>query len=102
MTGSEQGRVTPLLVGRRARGVGVAMERTREQRPSRWGEAAGLLPLAAAVALWALIVAGVVAPLGDALARIDARKPVVTPAACAPPADAIASATRPLTSRPCR
>jgi hypothetical protein len=45
------------------------------------------------VALWVLVLAGVAAPLGDALARIDARAArTPAPQACPVPAGALASA----------
>jgi hypothetical protein len=70
------------------------MERTAARRWSPWDEAGGLLALAAAVGLWAAVLAGVAAPLGGAHARLDARTPPAAPA-CATPPGALASAAQP-------
>lgn len=67
------------------------MERTARRRGGAFEHAPGILAIAAAVALWAAFAAGVAAPLGDALSRIDARERAAPPA-CAPPEDAVASA----------
>jgi uncharacterized iron-regulated membrane protein len=94
------------------------MPLTRARRWNPWREVVGVLPLAVAVGLWVVVVAGVTAPLGDALARLEAPrpsealahieepasdvlahveepKPGTAPPACAIPPDAIASAVRP-------
>lgn len=79
---------------------GGTMERTAARRWSPWDEAGGLLALAASVGLWAAVLAEVVAPLGGALARLDARTPPAPPA-CATPKDALASAAQPRPAGPC-
>src|SRR5512138_1353727 len=63
---------------------------TPSPTPNRWWEGAGGLaaPIAAAIALWVLVVAGVAAPLGAALARLDA--------ACAAPPAEVAARSAPL------
>jgi hypothetical protein len=83
------------------------MPLTRARRWNPWREVVGVLPLAVAVGLWVVVVAGVTAPLGDALARleeprpsdavahVEEPKPGTAPPACAIPPDAIASAVRP-------
>ncbi len=82
--------------------AGTAMERTLARRRSPWHEASGLLAaLLAALVLWGVVLAGVVAPLGDALARFDARSPAPAPAACPVPRDAVASVAQPPLSRTC-
>lgn len=60
----------------------------------------GLAAPLAAVALWIAVVAAVAAPLGEALARIDAQRTrparaVAQAAPCPPPAGALASADPP-------
>ena len=70
------------------------------RRSWRWQDAGGLAAPLAALALWALVVAGVATPLGAALARIDARRTppaawVARPVPCPPPPGALASAARP-------
>ncbi len=67
------------------------VERTWARRTGGWGDAAGLLPIAVALALWVIVVIGIAAPLGDAVARLDARSQ--PPPDCATPSNAIASAT---------
>jgi hypothetical protein len=74
------------------------IEPTRD-RTLRWcWECAGALaaPLAA-IALWVVVVAGVAAPLGAALARLDAGRPLLPAEVagrnpCPVPAGALASA----------
>ncbi len=75
--------------------------KTRAQAASRWLADAGGLAAAigAAVALWALVVAGIASPLGAALARLDghrAPRPAQAASAdpCPLPAGALASAAR--------
>ena len=53
----------------------------QRQRTRRWDSrvgAGGLLPVIVALALWVWVVAGVMAPLGGALARIDAARRMPT------------------------
>ncbi len=63
-----------------------------------WEAAGGLAAPLAALALWALVVAGVAAPLGAALARLDAQRAPAADVAgsdpCRLPAGALASAAR--------
>ena len=57
----------------------VEMERMRTRWNLRRG-AGGLFPVVVALALWVWVLAGVLAPLGGALARIDAgRRPPGAP-----------------------
>jgi hypothetical protein len=58
-----------------------------------WREAFGALPILAALALWACVLAGVLAPLSGALARLDApARGAPAAAPCGAPPDALASA----------
>ncbi len=65
----------------------------------RWGlrrsaldPVGALLPILAALALWAWVLAGVLAPLGGALARLDGGGPAPVPAGCPAPAAELAAA----------
>jgi len=78
--------------------AGVELERTRARRGNAWSEAGLVAALAAAVALWVVVLAGVAAPLGSALARLD---PPPAPPGCAPPPEAVASAAAPSAVRRC-
>ncbi len=74
---------------------GVAMERTKAMRSGRWDLVGGLLVLSTALGLWVFVLVGVAAPLGDAVALLDAAGPAQPPtqayaAACTIPPDAIA------------
>jgi hypothetical protein len=69
---------------------GTGLERTRAQRGSGWEEAGLALALATAAALWVGVLAGIAAPLGGALARLEAHAPPAP--SCATPTGAIASA----------
>jgi hypothetical protein len=74
------------------------------ERPGgAWRAAAGLLPLAAALALWVWVLLGALAPLSAALARIDgsAREPAAAPA-CPLPPGALASAASAVDPPSCR
>ncbi len=68
----------------------------RNARYWAWQDAAGLAAPAVAVALWALLVAGIAAPLGAALARIDGAHPPAAARtaaeACPVPPGALAAA----------
>jgi hypothetical protein len=88
--------------------TGMRAETTWNLALRRGGECAGALAApVAAIALWVLVVAGVAAPLGAALARLDARRgpPAAEVAGsdpCGLPPGALASAAaRPDASR-CR
>ncbi len=63
----------------------------------QWADAGGLVAPLVALALWALVLVGVAAPLGTALARFDAVRAnaVASQASCAVPPGALASASRP-------
>ena len=77
--------------------------RTARRRWNAWEDAGGLLPVVAALALWAWVLAGVMAPLGHALARLDAgREPAAPVLACPLPPDALASASGAADLRRCR
>ena len=76
-----------------SRGPGWArMELTAGRRAGAFEHVGGILAIAAAAALWVAIASAVAAPLGDALARIEAREDRREPPACASPPDAVASA----------
>ncbi len=67
----------------------------------RWQDAAGLAAPAVALALWALLLTGIAAPLGAALARLDGANPpvparIASPEPCPLPPGALASATPPV------
>ncbi len=82
----------------------VRMERTLARRGSPWEAVGGALPIVAALALWALMLAGVAAPLGDALAHLDRpSRPEPAQPACAVPPGALAAAPERLSppSRSC-
>jgi hypothetical protein len=71
----------------------TAAERTATRPGSAWQHVWGLLPIAAALALWAWALAGVLAPLSGALAQIDAaRERAAAPLHCPAPPGALASA----------
>jgi len=89
------------MTGSKRAPTGAGMERTLARRGSAWHGISGVLALAAALALWVVVIAGVAAPLSDALARLDAQRPDA-PATCAVPPDAVASAVPPPSTRPCR
>lgn len=73
----------------------VGMRRAPPRLRGTWDAAGVLAALVAAAALWVLVLAGVAAPLGDALARIDAAAARnAAPQACPVPAGALASAAR--------
>jgi hypothetical protein len=79
------------------------MQRTRTAVWNVREGVSGLVPILAALALWAWVLAGVLAPLGGALARLEAgREPAVAPASCPMPPGALASAPAALDSTPCR
>ena len=87
---------------KRSQGV-LDAERTARRRWSVWKDAMGLLPVAAALALWVWVLAGVMAPLGHALARLDAGRESAAPAlACPMPPGALASASGAADLRRCR
>ncbi len=77
---------------------------TIEQRMGgswRWQDAAGLAAPAVALALWALLLTGIAAPLGAALAQLDGANPpasagIASPGPCPLPPGALASATPPV------
>ena len=74
--------------------------RTTAEGGWRWQDAAGLAAPAVALALWVLLLAGIAAPLGEALGRIDGARPPTPTRAAAPepcplPAGALASAALP-------
>ena len=74
---------------------GIAMDRAPTRRRNALDGARGLAGVAAALALWAWFVAGVVAPLGGAVARMrDEAARRASPVTCRVPADALASAAR--------
>ncbi len=75
-------------------------------RDWRWQDAGGLAAPMVALALWVAVVAAIAAPLGAALARIDARGAPPAPAIaervpCPTPPGALASAATP-GDRACR
>ncbi len=80
--------------------AGVEMERTRARTCNGWDVAGLILALVAALALWALVLGGVLAPLDDALARIEAGRERATLAGDCPPAQ-VTSSRRPMGSRSC-
>ncbi len=80
--------------------AGTAMERTLARRGSPWHEVLGVLALVTALALWGVMLAGVAAPLGDALARLDGGGPGAPPA-CPVPPEAVASAAMPPLAHGC-
>jgi hypothetical protein len=93
--------------------VGQETEGTAAERWRPWHEAGGALALVAALALWGVVLVGVMSPLGDALARLEGRgapaaASAAAPAAaqgaqpCAVPAGAVAVAAAPATGRRCR
>ncbi|HET8541865.1 MAG TPA: hypothetical protein VFL83_18450 [Anaeromyxobacter sp.] len=80
---------------------------TGPRRSGWWEHAGGLAPIAAAIALWVFVVAGVAAPLNAALSRLDAGRAAVPPGAaaeppCPVPAGALASAVPDRTGERCR
>jgi lysylphosphatidylglycerol synthetase-like protein (DUF2156 family) len=72
----------------------TAAARTATRPGAAWHHVWGLLlPIAAALALWAWALAGVLAPLSGALAQLDAaRERAAAPLACPTPPGALASA----------
>jgi hypothetical protein len=86
--------------------VGQETEGTAAARWRPWHEAGGALALVAALALWVVVLVGVMSPLGDALARLEGRgAPAAAPAEaqpCAVPAGAVAVAAAPPAGRRCR
>jgi hypothetical protein len=71
---------------------GTGAERMARLPGDAWHHVWGLLPIAAALALWAWALAGVLAPLGGALAQLDAaREREAAALPCPPPPDALAS-----------
>ncbi len=70
--------------------TGVVLERTGVAGQGIGEGAAAVLPIAAAVALWAWVLAGVMAPLGGALARMAPDQPPLRGQA---PPQALASTT---------
>lgn len=78
--------------------TGAELERTLARSGSGWQEAGLVAALAAAVALWIGVLAGIAAPLGGVLARLDA--PPRPAPSCETPPGALASATPP-SPRPC-
>jgi hypothetical protein len=67
-------------------------------RRAAWEGAGGLLAIAAALALWAIVLAGVAAPLGQTLARLESARREPAPLTCPVPEGALASAGSELTS----
>jgi hypothetical protein len=64
-----------------------------------WADAGGLVAPLVALVLWIVVVAGIAAPLGAALVRMDARRAAPAPAMaeqapCPLPPGALASAAR--------
>ncbi len=70
------------------------VERARAWAPRRnvLDPVGGLLPILVALALWAWLLAGVLAPLGDALSRIERGGAAPAPVKCPMPPDGLASA----------
>lgn len=82
---------------------GTGIERTALRAGSAWHHAWGLLPIAAALALWAWAVGGVLVPLAGALAQIDAAQERAAEAPpCPPPPGALASAAGTIEAQRCR
>jgi hypothetical protein len=86
---------------RTARGRGAEW---KARRPGgAWRDAWGALPILVALALWGWALAGVLAPLSGALARIDSsarEAPAAAP--CGVPPGALASAAAAVDPRGCR
>lgn len=82
---------------------GTSTERMAALPGNLWHHLWGLLPIVAALALWAWALAGVLAPLGGALAQLDAaRERAAAALHCPPPPEALASAARTIAVEPCR
>jgi lysylphosphatidylglycerol synthetase-like protein (DUF2156 family) len=89
------------MTGSKRTPEGTGAERTR--LGNAWNHAWGLLPIVAALALWAWALAGVLAPLAGALAQIDAaREREAAARHCPPPPDALASAAGTIAADRCR
>lgn len=72
---------------------------------SGWRDVGGALPLAAALTLWAAVIAGALAPLSGALARLDGPARAnerAQVASCGVPDGALASSAPALVARACR